>query len=259
MKSDDNIITMIDRACKVLDFIHDAKEPIGVSGIAKDLVLPKANVFRILTTLEKNGFVERDPLTNKYQLGLLFIMYGERVKHRMNLKSITEPFMKKLTTIVGESINLGIVYDQDILVIHREEGESSALISKLIPISPLYCSAMGKLFLAHMSLEELESYFSNVTLEKRTINTIVSLEEFLKERDFILKNGISYDAEEYEYGLSCMAAPIYDCDQNIIASISVSGPTSRIKMKDREKIQELLKESSEDISKKIEIANVKMI
>lgn len=251
MNNDKSIITMVDRAMKVIDYIYNSNEPVGVSQISKDLELPKATVFRILNTLENWNSVKKVNDSGKYILGTVHIKYGERAKNDFDLVSISTPHMEKLSYDIGETINLGIIHNNNILIIKSIEGESSILVSKLIPITPLHCSSIGKLFLASLNDKELKDYFNSDNLSKRTINTIITLEDFTKEKEEILKNFIAFDNEEYEYGLTCISSPILDSSNDIIAGISISGPTTRLQYKKIENLQERLKETTEKISKEL--------
>lgn len=100
-----------------------------------------------------------------------------------------------------------------------------------------------------MDEASLKEYFNN-KLEKRTINTIIRLDDFLKEKEEILKKDLSYDNEEYEYGLSCIATPIKK-DGEVIAAISISGPTTRLKFKNYDKLKEKLLEAKKKIEENI--------
>lgn len=247
-KGNYDIVTMVDRAVLILEEIFSADEYIGVSEIAQNLDLPKATVYRILNTLYRRNFVDKDNDTDKYKLGLSFIQYGEKVKSKLNIKTISEEFMERLSKNVGETVNLGISHDGNIINIFSIEGESSALVSKLIPISPLHCSSTGKILLSQMTEEEIENYFDSHEIQKRTINTIVNYKDFRKEKEEILKEKIAFDNEEYEYGLTCIASPIINMKGETVAALSVSGPTSRLKFKGIDYIIDELKKISNGIS-----------
>jgi len=238
---------MVDRAFSVIEYISDHNNSIGISQIAHELDLPKATIFRILNTLHKWDILEKSS-DDKYNLGKGLIKYGNKAKDRMDLISISSPIAKKLSQSLGETVNIGIKYRDNILNIYSEEGECSSLISKLIPISPLNCSSMGKIFLSHFTNDEIISYFQSNSIEKRTINSIVDIQDFLKIRDAIAHENLAFDDEEYEYGLSCIASGIKDQYGNIVAAINVSGPTSRLRFKGIDKIKEELINSAKIIS-----------
>lgn len=238
--SDSNILKMVDRACQIMDYLYKQEQAASISVLSKELGLPKANVFRILYTLQVNGLVEKTADSALYQLGNKLIQYGEKVRHDFSLVNACKSEMSELAKEIGETINLGIVYNNNILTIHSAEGERSSLVSKLIPIAEPYCSSMGKLHLAELDDETLKTYYDQ-SLEKRTVNTITSMEDFIDQRDIIRSTGIAFDQEEYEYGLSCMAVPLRNNSGLIIAMLSISGPTTRLEFKGMDTIIEKLK------------------
>lgn len=231
-----NSIVMIERAFDILKYIYEHEKNVGISQISRDLALPKANVFRILSTLHQVDAVEKND-DEKYSLGRLLVQLGNKARKNFDLSQIASPVLSKLSAEIGESVNLGIKYGDNILTVLGFEGESSTLVSKLVPIAPLYCSSMGKLYLAQMTDPQLEAYFANLNATIETIHTKKTLTEFLALREGILKENIAYDLEEYEYGLACIAAPIFNGKDDIIAAISISGPYSRLKYKGMESMK----------------------
>jgi IclR family KDG regulon transcriptional repressor len=251
--NDANIVTMVNRACKILEMLYKCDKFIGVSKLSQELDLPKATVYRILYTLQQWGFVDKIEDTDKYKLGLVFIQYGERVKLNMDLKTIAQPYMERLASEIGETVNLGVNYEDSVLAIHTEKGEESVLISRLTPLSPLYCSSMGKIFLSGFNEKQLKEYFNSNRIVSRTVKTITNLDKIKEEIKKIKKEKVAFDNEEYEYGLTCIAAPVINKKNEIIAALSISGPTSRLEFKDINKITEKLKETAKQISQKAEM------
>lgn len=243
------LIPMVDKTFEIIEYMYEKSGEVGISQISKDLNLPKATIFRILTTLKKWGYVEKTENLDKYMLGKSFIKLGSKVSSETDITIISAPLINKLAKKLGESVNLGVLYhNYEVVTVYNAKGEDSSLISNLIPVSPLNCSAMGKLFLLQFSDKEINGYFNSNKPETRTVNSVADLEGFLELKKEIEREGVSYDREEYEYGLSCIAAPIYDANKNIIASISISGPTTRLKYKGADNLKDLLILTTEEIS-----------
>jgi IclR family KDG regulon transcriptional repressor len=228
MKESENI-NAISRAFRVIDEIFKSPEPIGVSALAARLMLPKVTTFRILTTLVDCGAIEKDE-DDRYRLGIMFIRYGEKVRSDTTLNSLASPILARLRDTTQESVNLGVLYEGYVVNLMSLEGDSFIITSRALPVAPLHCSAMGKLFLAYMDIAEAEAYFA-AEHTKRTVHTITTFAEFAAEKQRILSSSVSHDREEYEYGLYCIGAPIFGHAGNLIAAISITGPTSRMKMK----------------------------
>lgn len=242
-----NINKMVDRAGEIIEYLYNSNDPVGVSKISTDLDLPKATAFRILKTLLKWDIVETDFNTNNYKLGKVLIKYGGKVSSNINLIKMAKPVINDLSKRIGESTNINIEYQNSSLNVYKSSGDDFKLVSRLIPISPLNCSASGKIFLSDKNDEFLEKYFNSDAIEKRTIYSISDYKAFKEELIKINTNGVSYDNEEYEYGLFCIAHPIYHNDK-LIAAISVSGPKARLENKGLENIKSELKSSCKIIT-----------
>jgi len=234
-----------------MEYLYNSNEPVGVSKISNDLNLPKATAFRILVTLEKWNIVEKQYNTDNYKLGKTLIKYGAKVSSNLSLVEIARPIINVLSNKIGESTNLNIEYHGNSLNIYKSSNDNFKLVSKLIPISPLNCSSSGKIFLSTKSKDEIEKYFNSKDCSKRTMYSITDYDSFEKEIETIKNSGLAYDNEEYEYGLFCVGAPIYH-KEKIIATISVSGPKTRLEYKGLETIEKELKASCKMVTDLIE-------
>lgn len=247
MDNEKNSVAMIKRTFEILDFIFENKGQATFPEIKDTLDIPKATIFRILSTLEQEHIIIKNQ-QDHYSLGKIFAYYGEAVKAEMSLLSISRQLLEDLARETGETINLNILYQDIVLNLFSVEGEESILSSKLIPLSPLNCSSTGKLFLAQKTLPEIKSYFEQNKYEARTVNSITDAEAFMDAREVILLDGYASDDEEYEYGLFCMGVPVMDCHKKMVAGISLSAPKARIFLKDIESIKKQLKTCAQEIS-----------
>ncbi|MEG0255514.1 IclR family transcriptional regulator [Vagococcus sp.] len=223
---------------RILDVLNENGE-VGLAHLSQELEIPKTTIFRIIKTLEEINVVKQMP-NSDYALDYRLSVYAKSAAKENQLVEIATPFMNQLRDSFLETVNLGILNDNQVVIMQTVEGEFYQLQTTLVPVSPLYCSGMGKLFLSQFDKESLAEYF--VDLPKRTVNTIVDSNDFLKNVKKIKEQGYSVDEEEYEYGLSCYAVPIYAKDGSIICAISVSGPTSRLLHKGVDLLVKELKE-----------------
>ncbi|CAM3727057.1 IclR family transcriptional regulator [Erysipelothrix urinaevulpis] len=221
------VITNIVDAFAILDLINQKTE-IGITAISKQLDLPKTTVFRIMKSLEAVQVVKQNE-NSHYTLDYHILKYSKGMNINEHITTIAEPFIKEVVEKTGETVNLGMQYKEDLVILSRVHGDFYQLSASLRPVGDLYCSGMGKLFLAQWNDDDLKKYYSD--LPKRTIHTISTFEEFKSIQKNIIKNNVASDIEEYEYGLSCYAVPIFDQNENIIYAISISGPNSRLEYK----------------------------
>lgn len=232
-------IEMLVRTISVIEYIFQNKS-VTFTDIVENLGVAKSTLHRILYTLESRDYIVKDEDTNEYKLGLIFAYYGEEVKSNLTIINICENILNALALEIGESVNLNLLYKDSVLNLLTLDGEKSVLTSKLAPISPLNCSSSGKVFLAQKNDMELLNYFNGVSWEKRTINSITSYEDFKEEKEKILRDEVSYDNEEYEYGLFCIAKPLKNHNGLIDVAISITGPITRMKMKNIEDLKNRL-------------------
>lgn len=242
-------IKTIENAFRIIDLLHE-NGSMGVSDISKSLNLPKTSCHRILKTLSNLDLVQQDD-QEIYCLAYGMYKYARALDQDQLLIDLAKDDMARFAKETGETINLGVLIGDELMIIHSEEGDFYALQAILSQSSPLNCSGMGKIFLSEFSDDSLNRYFSG-HFDKRTMNTITSLEEFLEEKPKIMDRRIAYDNEEYEYGLSCISTGLYNKDGRVLAALSISGPTSRLKHKGMENLEKALLEASKIISKKIE-------
>lgn len=247
-----NLNKSIVNAFKIIDQIASSDSKIGVSELSRLTKLPKTNIFRLTHTLEELGIIVSDDF-QQYSLGNKFLSYVDKTKTKNSLVEIAEPYMQKFASEVKEGINLGIMYEQsEVVFLKRVRGDYFQVQVDLIPISPLYCSSVGKIFLSEFSNDQIDKYFENTKFIKRTVNTITDKSQMMRQLEEIKKAHVSYDREEYEYGLSCISVPIYHHGK-VIAGISVSGPTSRLKVRGIDLIRSELIKTGEKISQTINL------
>ena len=231
---------------KILEAISSSASYVGVSQLSKKTSLPKTTVFRLLETLHYLGLVKQND-KQEYMLGRAFLKYIDRVKNQEDLVSVSAPFLKEFASEIGETINLGILYNDEVIYLKSIRGERFTFRVQLLPVAPLYNSSLGKIFLSTLSNEALEDYINKTDFEKTTINTIVDIDKFKEEINKVKEQNIAYDNEEAEYGLTCVALPITKSNK-VIAAISVSGPTSRLKIKGLNKIIQTLQDTADSIN-----------
>ena len=248
-----SFITILGRAFTIMEELLKSDKPLGVSELARLTGIPKANTFRIMKTLEELKAVS--PKEDGYILGSKMIELGAGAKHNDEFMLVAKPYLQKLSKTCEETVNLGIMFQDHVLFIHTELAEQRSLVASLPPVTPLYCCSVGKIFLAYQTNKELEHYFKVHHPIKRTINTRTTKEALLQESEKIRRDGIAHDHEEYDYGLSCIAAPIF-LGENLAAGISLSGPTSRLQYKGYAFLEKELKATAEALSKEATLKKV---
>jgi IclR family KDG regulon transcriptional repressor len=232
------------------------RQPVRIPEIVKSVGLNRGNVHRLVATLERLGYVERLE-DGKIRLSYKIFKMGSTVPHTRKLDEVTRPFMHRLSELSDETVNLGVLYADSVIYLDKVEAKQYLRLDhQMGEIDPLYCTALGKVLLSGFSEEDLEAFFASTELRPYTKNTIVTREGLEKEIREVRKRGYALDLKELDVNLHCIAAPICDYRNRIIAALSISGPSIRFT---RAKINQLtapmLKITSE-ISREMGCAHV---
>jgi IclR family KDG regulon transcriptional repressor len=241
-------VRAVERALQILTSFDDEHPERGVSEIAEAVGLHKATTHRILTTLLNFRFIERSSDGQKYRLGIQLVDLGFKVIRRMDLRRETLPYINKLVQQLDEAVDLSIYDHGEVLsveVLHSSHALSiAATVGQRLPA---HCTASGKLFLAHLTENELEVLLSQplATYTKKTISSPEILRqqfEIIRQRDYAI------DDEEFEVGIRSVSAPIRNRAGSLIAAISIPGPISRMPMSRIEEIAQVLIDTTKSIS-----------
>lgn len=239
IKKEKKTIASVTKAIKVIDFIALSKEA-GVTEISKGLGYGVSATYHLLNTLKEENVIVQDKNTKKFKLGLKLWQIGTLAYEQNHISDVIEPYLKKLRDLTGETANLTIVDNYKVVYVAQEESDRLVrMFTKTGATAPLHCTGGGKTILAYKPEEVRNEIINRIELEGFTNNTITDREAFKEEMERIRKNGYGFDNEEREIGVSCIAAPIFDLSNEPIASISISGPTSRFTDEAREKWIEL--------------------
>lgn len=222
-----NNVKSILKAYLIMEELDIAGE-LSLGDLSKRLSMDKATVHRIINTIKDAGYINQNIDNKKYYNSLKLLAMGNRAMEKTGVKHIARPYIEELAEKTGETINLGVIVDSNVIYIDKIESNSTIKVGLGIGTTvPSYCSGLGKVMLAFMPEPELEVILKNITYEKFTENTINNEENFLKALSIVKDKGFSFDDEEYVIGLICFGAPIFDYHGSPIAAISVSCPKYR--------------------------------
>lgn len=223
-----NSIQVIERMMTLLDVLAGSPEPLGLKQLAADSGLHPSTTHRILASMTQARFVERHD-GGSYRLGIRLLELGHLVKTRINLRELALPHMQRLHEELGEAINLAVRRDDQIVYIERtSSGRSKVRVVYLVGDSaPLHLTSIGKLFLADSGPEWTRGYAKRTGLPGKTEHSLTTLSALEKDLDWVRRHQLANDLEEAELGLRCVAAPIRDDEDILVAGLSVSAPTER--------------------------------
>ena len=221
-------VRAVERAARILASLDDEHPERTLAEIARVTELPKSTAFRLLVTLEGCGFVEQTADGDRYRLGLRLASLGLMALGRLSIRGEALPLMTRLVERFQETCSLGIFDQGTVLDIEVVRGDQVLTVnSRVGGRFPLHSTASGKALLAFLPRAVVESVLAG-PLEACTENTITSPAQLRKELELIRERGYAVDDGEYGLGVRAVAAPISDIDGNVIAEISMPGPSARL-------------------------------
>jgi DNA-binding IclR family transcriptional regulator len=222
-------IQVIERMMSLLAALARHAAPVNLKQLSGETRLHPSTAHRILSVMVDNRLVDRiEPGT--YRLGIRLLELGSLVKSRISVRQEALPHMQALHQALGETVNLSVRHDDEVVYVERTAGSSSMMrVVQIIGTrAPLHITAVGKIFLAEDGPDRCMEYARRTGLPRFTENTLTDSEQLVREIDRIRRQGYSFDNEEAERGVSCIGAGIYNDENRLVAGLSVSAPSDRL-------------------------------
>ena len=220
-------VQALDRGLTLLRELAGARS-ITLSDLAIRTGMPPSSTHRFLSTLQKHGFVEFDETTQEWMIGIEAFRIGNTYLVRTNLVEAARKTLRRLMEETGETANLGIVDNGDVVFVDQVETHNPIrAFFRPGTRGHMHSSGIGKSLLADMPRRDVEKIIRNKGQPEFTQKTLSSSIDLFKDLDATRKRGWSIDNEERYSGMCCVASNIYNSFGEAIAGISVSGPTVR--------------------------------
>ena len=201
--------------------------PCGVTELADGLNMGKSAVHNHLSTLREHRYVLKKG--NDYHLGLKFLEIGGHTRKSMEFYQVAEPEVKSLAAKTGELANLLVEEQGQGVYLMRAKGEQAVDLDTYAGLhTNLHTTALGKAILAHLPETRVDEIVDQHGLEQKTSSSIGTREELFETLGEIRKRGYAIDDGERLEGLRCVAAPVKSSSGEVLGSMSVSAPASRV-------------------------------
>jgi len=252
-KDDRYIIEILDVALNVIDTMAFGQEDsYSPSLLARQFNINRSRMFRIFKTLEYRGYVNYDPKTESYKLGLKFLEISQNIRSRLSLRSEAEEVLKDLASGTGDCSYLIIASGNSAIVVDRYSGDNMLQLSAPIGSRlPLHAGAAPKLLLAYMPEEQRERVIDEIELPIFTSNTIRDKDTLRKTLAEIRRQGYAVDEQDFEVGAYAFGAPVFEQEGNVIAGISITTPTARCSLKRRKELIRMVLAAAQKLSGKL--------
>lgn len=213
----------IAKAVTILNCFSYEKPRLRLKDIAVVTGINQATAYRMLSTLKEFNLIEQQEGT--YSLGKGFLKYEGIVLNSMEIRRVGLPFLEDLSNNLKVNANLAVLDENEVVYVARAETPYCSYGYFHIGMRrPIHCTALGKVLTCNKT-EIVQDVFKR-GVKRYTLNTITDEEAYLKEVEQVRLQGYAMDREEWSNGINCIAAPLYDAAGEIVAGISISGPTS---------------------------------
>jgi len=242
---------ILKKAVEVIKLIVKENAPLGVTDIARSLSLSKSTTFGILKSLEEEGFLVKDGQSKKYSTGSTLFELSKKILRTTDVAVTARPLLATLVAAVDETVFLGVREDDVVKVLDVVEPQKEFKISSSIGTKfGLTVGVFGKIFLSSMEDKEVTELLSQKGLRKYTDNSIVDIDQFLREIDKTRTQGYAVDLEEYLKGMRAIAALIYS-GHFPVAAIWIVGFTSSMGDDKLLTMISMLRNTAEEISARL--------
>jgi DNA-binding IclR family transcriptional regulator len=211
------------KGLKILEFIADSASPPTPVQITKALGMNRTTVYHLIQTLESEGYVTKDQQSNAYLLGLKILPLGGKALDSNKLRVESLPYLQGLNRKLEERVNLGILFESEVLFLAGIEKPSLPLMySHFGKKAPAHCCSIGKIILANLPEQEAERVINQKPLIRLTENTITDLSLFKRHLSEIKSQGYAVDNAEHISGEYCIATLIKGAEGRGIGAVSAS-------------------------------------
>ncbi len=241
-------VQAVEHCLELIDALSGNEVTRGITELSADLHLAKSTVYRLLQTLMGRGYVAQDPVSGRYHLGLKFMELGALISERLSIPAVARPHLQRLMEAANETVQLGLLEGHEVVYADKIEcPRTIRMYSRVGRRSPLHCTALGKILLAYQPEAAVRDVLAG-DLERHTVQTITTPRTLQAELQRIRENGYAFDDEEFEEGLRCFAAPVWNHTGTVVASLGVAGPTARFDPGRSPELIKLVKDAAETVS-----------
>lgn len=245
-------VQSLDRAFDILELISNERRGLALSEISSNVSLPRSTTYRLLASLQGRGYIEKDPVSNLYRLGLAFIELSSSLLHNLELKTEAESCLRRLSQQLDTTVFLAVRQGREVVYYDKVEKYSDIRRYRIVgQRRPLYCTSLGKALLSGLDSQDIKELMSDVEFKCFTANTISSVNDLVTDIELVKKRGWSLDKEEDQVGMMCVGAPVFDYRHSVIAAVSASWELNKGKDLDLDKTAFLVVQTATEVSRRM--------
>ncbi len=215
------------KALSLFGYFSIQEPELGITELSERSGLLKSSISNMVSTFCGYGFLEKNERSGKYRLGSKILELSHVMYQSHDLRTLVHPYLERISAETGENVYLGILSGDEVLYIDSVFPPGSYSARSIIGVkAPLYCTGIGKALLAFMP-DSVTQHIIDKGLFRFTPNTLCDPVRLRADLNTIKDRGYAIDDMEHEYGIRCVAVPIRNIGNAVVASMSISGPSLR--------------------------------
>jgi len=248
-----DLVSPISKALFVLDRVAEHSDPMRFADLQRVCGFPKATLHRLLRQLEHEGMLIQDPKSQRYRLGMRLIRLAHAAWESASLAQIAQPFLDNLSTDLGMTVHLACLENGQVLYLDKKNASNSVqMFSRPGRIGPAYCTGVGKAMLAFLPQDDLERALDRQAFHQHTPKTLTTRDALCADLTRIRERGYSFDDEEHEPAIICLAVPIRSHQGGVIGGLSITTTTHVSDLARLETLAPQLIDTARDIAREAE-------
>lgn len=245
-------VQSVDRALDVLDCFSFERREMTLSEVVRETGLNKTTAKRLISNLADRGFLNQDPLTKHYRLGMRLFELGGIVFSSLSLRHASAYPMTRLQHNTGATVLLGVAMDGELVYVDKREGKGMIRISSDIGWRrPLHYGMLGMVLMAHLNAKDVRGILKKNPLQAHTPNSITDEDAFSLRLEKIRQQGYLVEHQEAVEGVVGIAAPIRDYSRKVIAALGIAVTLGHHAGKEFGSLIDRVRKTCDDISREL--------
>jgi len=246
------MIQSLQRGLGILELIAKDANGVTMAEVSRRIGLHTSTTFHLLRTLTSLGYLAQDETTRGYRLGSKVFHLAASASTEVELLKVSSPLLAEMAEQTGETSHLAVFEHGEVIVINKIDGSSPIRLSDRVGYPrPAHSTAIGKVLLAHLSEAELKVFLSKHELRPLTPRTITAVPVLEQELARVREQGYAFDDEEFNQGIRCLAAPVRNFTDQVVAAIGISGPVWRVSLDRVAQLTEFVKAAGSRLSQQL--------
>ena len=245
-------VPAVRRAFEIIELLATREPGASISEIRRELQLPLSSVATIVYTLTDLGFLERDEQTSRYRLSVKMYGIARRALDRTDVVAQCHGLLEELVRKSNLTGHLAVLRATESMYVDRVQSDGFVQFQSYIGMRwPVHTAAVGKALLAFQPEPELKRLLKETTLKRVTPYTITSKRHLERQLDEVRHRGYSWELNEGEVGIGCVAAPVFDDRDQVVAAVSLTGTAHQITRAEIPRLGSLVKRFARQMSARL--------